>query len=245
MLLALTTLAGALLLLCGPSFRAKPQAPAADLDARLKQRVTFIPQSKPLPAQLVEVAQHYQLPMGIEVPAMSSAAPIPQVGAAATVQDLLRAIILQAPDLQLTADNNIIHIAPPTAATDPRNVLNLRLDKYCVTDQNLFQAEQALRLKIELELHPGDYAEGFVSSYGYPHGHVFTLKKLTLCRANLTVREALDELAAANGNALWLVEHNAPAVEPAKQPVAPQPESNQELAPKPWRFLPLQGAVSN
>ncbi|HYY42932.1 MAG TPA: hypothetical protein VE775_09390, partial [Pyrinomonadaceae bacterium] len=118
-MLALMTIVGATLVLFGQSFRAKP-APvsSADLSAKLAQQAAFIPQPEPLSSQLIEVAQRYQLPMGIEVRAMSGDAPAPQLRAAATVRELLDAIISQAPDLQLTVGNGLIHVTSSVAAAD-------------------------------------------------------------------------------------------------------------------------------
>jgi hypothetical protein len=73
-------------------------------------------------------------------------------------------------------------------------------------------------------------------------------KKLTLCRPDVTVREVLDGLAEANGNALWVVELDGTQAEPVKSPAparASQPESEQGPQPKPWPFLPLQNTSDN
>lgn len=248
-LLTLAATVGVALALFGQPLRARlAQGPAADLEAKLRQRATLIPRDEPLLEQLVEVAQQYRIPMGIELPKAARTAYAQLRPGDSTVQELLSAIVSQSPDLRLTVADGLVHVSSPAAASDPRNVLNLRLDKYCVKDRNIFQAEQELRLKIEMELHPDEYREGFVSSYGYPHGHPLALKKLTLCRPDVTVREVLDGLAEANGNALWVVELDGAQAEPVRSPAparASQPESEQGPRPKPWRFLPLQNTSDN
>jgi hypothetical protein len=249
-LLTLVSAAGVALALFGLPLRARlAQGPAAALEAKLRQRATFIPQDETLLEQLIKVAQQYRIPMGIELPkAVGAARTQLRFGGDATVQELLSAIVSQSPDLRLTVADGLVHVGSPAAASDPRNVLNLRLDKYCVKDRNIFQAEQALRLKIEMELHPDEYSEGFISSYGYPHGHPLARKKLTLCRPDVAVREVLDGLAEANGNALWVAELDGAQAEPVKSPSparARQPESAPAPQPKPWRFLPLQNTPDN
>jgi hypothetical protein len=248
-LLTLVAVAGAVLAFLGQPLRARlAQGPATDLEAKLRQRATFIPRDEPLLEQLIEVAQQYRIPMGIELPKAAGTAHAQLRPGDSTVQELLSAIVSQSSDLRLTVADGLVHISSPAAASDPRNVLNLRLDKYCVKDRNIFQAEQALRLKIEMELHPDEYSEGFVSSYGYPHGHPLARKKLTLCRPDITVRDVLDGLAEANGNALWVVELGGAQAAPVKSPAparASQPESEQSPQPKPWRFLPLQNTSDN
>lgn len=250
-LLTLASAAGLALALFGLPLRARlAQGTPADLEAKLGQRATFIPQDKTLLEQLVEVARQYRIPMGIELPKAAGAAraQLRPRGDASTVQELLSALVSQSPDLRLTVAGGLVHVGSPATASDPRNVLNLRLDKYCVKDRNIFQAEQALRLKIEMEQHPDEYGEGFVSSYGYPHGHPLARKKLTLCRTDVTVREVLDGLAEANGNALWVAEPGGAQAEPVKAPAhttAGQPEPEQAPRPKPWRFISLQSASDN
>ncbi len=184
-----------------------------DINAKLAQEANFVPQSEAALDQLIEVAKHFKIPMGIEWAEPANAPNLPlALGRGATVEELIVAILQQTHGYQLTTKNGVLHIYRPALASDPRSLLNLRIPKFSLKKQNLFAARAALRLAVEMTLHPEEYSEGYVSDSGYPPGHVFDGNNITFHSSNVAVREILDRLIAASGNALWVawLNHNPP-----------------------------------
>jgi hypothetical protein len=186
----------------------EPQASKERLDLAdvLTQETDFVPQSEGALDQLIEVAKHFKIPMGIEWTESAHAQNPPlSLPRGATVQELIVAILLQTPGSQMVLENGVLHIQRSALVDDPRNLLNLRISKFSVKNQNLFAARAALRLAVEMTLHPGEYTEGYLSDSGYPPGHAFDVNNITFHSSDVAVREILDHLIKANGNALWVV----------------------------------------
>lgn len=143
-----------------------------------------------------------------------------------TVRDLLTAIVSRLPDYQLTVENEVVHIAPPVIAVRGDNFLNLLIDEFRVRNENLFGAQHYLMIAIEMTLHPKDDG-GYGGGYGYDPDHGFAKRHFTYESDHLTVRQILDGLIKANGNALWIAEFDRKDFVP---PARPEPQ---------WRFVPL------
>lgn len=190
-----------------------------NLEAKLTQVASYVPESKAPHEQLIEVARRFKIPMGIEwvEPSAIISKPL-SLDTGATVQQLISAIIQQIPEYRQTKENGVLHVYQAAFAPDPQNQLNLRISQFSIKDQNLFQARSSLRLAIEMTLYPDEYTEGYISDSGYPTGHVFTLDSITFKGSSLTVREILDGLIKANNNALWLARLNRKAAGPRENP---------------------------
>lgn len=220
----------------------KALTPAQILESKLDQKATFVPQNKSALDQLIEIAQHYQIPMGIEWSGQRDVkTDALALGHDATVRELISAVLLQAPSQQLIVEDGIIHITSSDHATDAQNILNLRIEKFRMTNENLFYAEDRLRLAIDMTLHPDDYEDGFIGSYGYAPGDVFAVKNISFEASNLTVRNILDKIALANGNALWVVRLGTAEQKIDQQkPQAASRNGEQIANPLPWKFIPLR-----
>jgi hypothetical protein len=216
---------------------------AATLESKLLQKATFIPTSKSALEQLIEVAQHYHLPMGIEWNSEAKSAPAVNpllwLKDNATVQDLINAILQQSPDHHLTLERGVVHISQPELSAHPKNFLNLRIKSFDARQASLFSAEFQLRNAIHNRLYPEDFKDGFNGGYGSPHPHVFEAPNVTFSGNDLTVLEILDGIAVSNGNALWM------AVAPASEfmidkPPAKSEDEREYRASFAWSFTPLK-----
>jgi len=233
-------------LVCLPLVVAVPQKRAGksgpDLEVKLARKADFVPSDKSTLDRIVAIAKHYEIPMGIEwiggAGAEDLEVPAAAIPATRTVRDLLTAMVSRLPDYQMSVQNGVVHIAPPVIAVRSDNFLNLVIEDFEVKDDTLFGAEHELRIAIDMTLHPE--IEGYAGGYGYDPEHVFAKPHFSYKSDDLTVREILDGLAKANGNALWLVEFD-------REDFASQPKSNIEDAVKDkeeskrqWRFVPLR-----
>src|SRR5689334_17121441 len=135
-------------------FLASPGTPAQNLEAKLSQRADFIPTAGTVREQLIQVAQHYKIPMGIEwvlqreekeVKLVSSGAP--------SVMALLQMILQTTPDYSLTVRRGVVNVSDSRYAVDSRNFLNLRIDEFSLTKANVYDAQAELRFKIRATLH--------------------------------------------------------------------------------------------
>jgi hypothetical protein len=237
-----------MLLCCGsvagqsPCSKTRPPLPPASLESKLAQKATFIPGGKTVTGQLVEVARHYRLPMGVEFvgePAAPDAPP--QVEPGVTVSELINAILRNAPDHQARVYDGVVHVAHLAAAASPNNFLNMRLSRYKIEDANLFEAESKLRLMINSEMFPDLYKQGFGGGGGYRLDHTFASTCVTFQGSDLTIRDALNGIARESGNSLWVVTlrtEELKAEEPAWRQRRPDEYGHAAINTR-WRFIPF------
>jgi len=175
------------------------------LEEKLGTVTDFVPKAIAPSDQLVEVARRFNIPMGIEWVERSGTAPLDQTlrSGKRAVRELIEEIASLSPGYRVEVENGLVHIYSPEAL-HPFNPLNIRLKSYTVKDEDLFAAEHGLRLAIRFTLEPPKYRFGYAGGYGSPANHVFQFPKFTLSETNITVREVLNAIALAQGNALWI-----------------------------------------
>ena len=181
---------------------------AQDLQTKLAQRADFIPAAATVREQLVEVAQHYKIPMGIEwVPHAEEKQVKLDADGAPTVQALLNLILQAAPDYSLVVNDQVVNVSQTRYAVDSYNFLNLRIEEFNLTKADVYAAEAELRFKIHANLHPERYVGGMNGGYGegFPADTGLNVKNISFAGRNLSVRNILDRIIFANGNELWLV----------------------------------------
>jgi hypothetical protein len=194
-----------LLLLSLACIVAARSATAQSLEEKLRQTTDYVPHATGTVAQLVEVAQKFKLPAGIEwIEREASEVPAPAPPHKRAVREVLEEILRGAPDYRVQTDGGLVRIYSPAAAEHPFNFLNLRLEDYSVKKGDLFAAEDQLRWAIRFTLEPEEYANGYGGGYGHGSNDVFEFPEITLEGSNLTIREVLNRIALAQGNALWV-----------------------------------------
>ncbi|HKS10863.1 MAG TPA: hypothetical protein VJS13_15030 [Pyrinomonadaceae bacterium] len=193
-------------------YRAYPQLTAVTgpqgLEAKLAQRADFIPAAGTVRDQLVQVAQHYKIPMGIEWVLQPEERQVTlAVTETPTVLALLNLILQSVPDSSLTMEAEVVHVSDNRYVADSRNFLNLRIGEFSLTKANVYSAEFELRYRIHAALHPERYAGGMNGGYGYgfPDEDGLDVENITFDGKNLTVRNILDRIILGNGNTLWVV----------------------------------------
>jgi len=178
---------------------------AQSLEEKLATATDYVPKATAPSDQLVEVARRFNIPMGIEWVDGAGTAPLDQTlrPGKRSVKELIEEIASLSPGYRVEVDNGLVRIYSPEAL-HPFNFLNIRLKSYTVKDEDLFGAEHGLRLAIRFTLQPAKYRFGYAGGYGHPANHVFQFPKFTLSESNVTVREVLNAIALAQGNALWI-----------------------------------------
>jgi len=211
------------LLLWGVAVRG---AQADTLEEKLGGVTEFVPKASAPVDQLIEVAQRFKIPMAIEWVERSRTAPDQRVPSGKrSVRELIEEIASVAPEHRAIVDGGFVRIYSPIDSLDPLNFLNIRLKSFRVKDADLFAAEDQLRWAIRFKLEPEKYRYGYNGGYGHAADHIFQITKFTLSESDVTVREILNRIALAQGNALWVVTMKS---EDLDSPV--------KFA---WHFLPL------
>ena len=138
----------AVMLACVPVSWAAPQKQKQGLQAKLARPADFVPTDKSPLNRLVSIAQHYEIPMGIEwfEGTENLELPATAIPAKATVRDLLTGIVSRLPDYVLTIERGVVHIAPPVIAVRKDNVLNLIINHFEVNNDTMFGAQFNLRV---------------------------------------------------------------------------------------------------
>ncbi len=175
------------------------------LEERLSLRVeAFDSESKSTPVRLVEVAQQFNIPMGIEwSDDLQAKAPSPVHIRNTTVGNLLRQILTEQPGYEFRLDDGVVHIFATHLLDDPHNFLNIRLREFSLKKANMGAARFYLWGAIISHLHPrGGFGGGWG---GYSRYKDFDVEKITFSCRDLTVRQALSKIVEVEGNALWVV----------------------------------------
>src|SRR5687767_2623728 len=114
---------------------------AQDVETKLAQRADFTPAAGSVREQLIQVAQHYKIPMGIEWARKAEEKQVQLVaGEASTVRALLDAILRATPDYSVTIREGVVNVSDSRYAVDSRNFLNLRIDEFSLTRTNVYGA---------------------------------------------------------------------------------------------------------
>lgn len=253
--LSLKTIVNLLLIITGTVFMSgvsfgqveadskQPRIPLQTLESKLSQKALFIPKSKSALERLIEVARNYRIPMGLEWLEQSDGdddSPFLNESYE-TVRQLIHAILAHSPAYQVRTEEGILYIAQPFVAASHKNFLNLRISRYEVKDVNLFDAEEQLRIRINLLLFPQLYKNGYGGGYGYPPDHVFTARNITASGSDLTIRSVLNKIAASSGNALWVVQLTPKELTSERsswEQKRPDKYGHAKINSR-WRFIPL------
>lgn len=234
------------LLLCAACWGGAKAARAESLEEKLRATTDYVPTATAPVDRLVEVAQRFNIPMAVEwvdrEGTITSEKKRPTRNR--TVRRLIEEIIGKPSDYVVEVEGGLLRIYSSTAALHPFNFLNIRLDDYSVKDGDLFDAEDRLRWAIRFTLEPEKYLNGFGGGYGHGAGDVFEIKKFTLSGSDLTIREVLNQIILAQGNALWVAVIkndylNGPEPSWKKKGSGEEEEESDLSITSGWRFYPL------
>ncbi|HWN10999.1 MAG TPA: hypothetical protein VNO50_17305 [Pyrinomonadaceae bacterium] len=218
---------------------AASQVSGQSVAAKLQETREFNSQSTTLRGQLIDFAQSYGIPMGLELVAGNERPVKPIRAQNDTAINVLRKIIQHQPGYDFDSSDGVVNVYSINLVNDYKNFLNLRLRRYEITDQNLFGAKYYLQLAISQTLHPSQSYGGGYGGMGLNNNlHVV---KISFSGENLTVRQILNRLISIHDGALWIVQLN-----PAKtmkgdrfytQTLAGTGVSGPEFY---WEFVPLR-----
>jgi hypothetical protein len=171
----------------------------------LTEPAKFVPQDTAPLDQLLEVAQHFQIPMGLEWLDDPNAVYAPlSLKANSTIAELLLSIVRRAHGYRMTVINGIVNVRPAGPGQSRLNVLNLKIERFRVIKETLFDAQNELWVAIESTLHPQRFANGYEGGWGFDPTHVFARRNIDLVVVDLTVREILNRLIKAYGQVIWV-----------------------------------------
>jgi hypothetical protein len=196
------------------------------LSEKLSQPADYTPAGPQPLDQLIDLAKHYQLPMGIEwvdEPEFSTSGSEPQAppegptqgqpkNSRVTLLQLVRRMVARIPGYTVSSAYGVLLISKPDIAQSQKNPLNLKIPAYQVQDADAYAAEFQLRVEIELTLNPPDPTKGhgYGGGYGHPSGNSLSIKTINIAGQGMTVREILSRIAGQNEHILWVV-HLAPS----------------------------------
>lgn len=197
------------LLLCVAVCCSAHVACADSLEQKLLALTDYIPKAEEPLDQLIEVAQRFKVPMGVEWVERDDAAQFAALTTdphrKRTVRELIEEIAARSPGQQVFVEDKLLRIYSPAVAEHPFNFLNIRLRSYSVHEDDIFAAEDKLRWAIRFTLNPEKYRHGYGGGYGRGWPEVFQFPRFTLTAERITIREILNRITEAQGNALWVV----------------------------------------
>lgn len=232
------------LLLCAACGAVVRGTQTESLEEKLAAVTEYVPKASAPVDQLIEVAQRFKIPMGIEWVEKAGAATRekPIASEKRSLRALLEEIVKVSLGYRIEVDDGLLRIYSPAEALHPFNFLNIRLDNYSVKDGDLFAAQDQLRWAIRFTLEPEKYRNGYAGGYGHGPNDVFEVPKFTLSGEDLTIREVLNRLALAQGNALWVATIKGPDLEDDKPRWRRKSVDHGDVPiTSAWHFVPLSG----
>jgi len=182
------------------------RARTESVEEKLETLTDYRPQAISLVDQLIEVARRFKIPMGIECVEKAATATAGKTlpSKKRSVRELIQEITSVAPEYRIDVADGLVRVYSPNEALHPFNFLNINLKSYDVNAGDLFAAEDQLRWAIRFTLEPEKYLYGYAGGYGHGANDVFEFPKFTLSGSHLTIRDVLDRITLAQGNALWV-----------------------------------------
>jgi hypothetical protein len=231
------------LLLCALWWGSAKGARSASLEEKLVATTDYVPAATSPVEQLIEVAQKFNIPMAVEwvdgVGNTTSEKKLP--ARKRSVRKLIEDIVGESSNHLVEPEGGLLRIYSPTAAQHPFNFLNIRLDDYDIKDGDLFAAEDRLRWAIRFTLEPEKYENGWVGGYGHGSDSVFEITKFTISGSDLTIRDVLNRITLAQGNALWVavIKNDLNGSEPFWMKKGADDEEGGRSVTSGWHFYPL------
>ena len=232
------------LVLCAACGAAVRGTQTESLEEKLATATEYVPKATAPVDQLVEVAQRFKIPMAIEWVEKTAAATRDKAITLdkRSVRQLLEEIVRVSPGYRVEVDGGLVRVYSPAEAVHPFNFLNIRLNSYSVKDGDLFAAEHQLRLAIRFTLEPEKYRHGYAGGYGHGANDVFEIPKFSLSGADITIREVLNRIALAQGNALWVATiHGTDFERGEPRWTGKRADAGDYPITSAWHFLPLAG----
>jgi hypothetical protein len=188
------------------SAAAPSQQENTELKARLDTSVTeYSVLGAGLADALARTSKQFQIPMGIEwVREQPTLKNFGHTWKHETVREILRSIVAAYPAYALEVEGGVVHVYRPDLLHDSRNFLNLKVpDFFRVRNEAAGFANVQLRNAIQHLVSPRDVPPNAGEAGSYATG--IDEKPLTLSLGGVTVREALEKLAAASEHQIWVV----------------------------------------
>lgn len=217
---------------------------AQRLQSKLIQKVkAFDSDNSSTVSQLVDFAQRFQIPMGIEwVDNSNEKAAASMHAQNTTAQRILQQIVQEKPGITFTLSGGVVHVFTSSCISDSQNFLNLRIRHFQVENETLLGAEWLLRVAIHEVLNPRPGGYGGGHGHGVPRSDTFDVRNLSFSINNATVRQILNIIAVRQGNALWVVRILPSQMMRNGRFYAQAPSTTgKEVAPDfHWEFIPLK-----
>jgi len=214
------------------------------LQSKLNQRVkAFDSESPSTVGQLIDFAQRFGIPLGIEWLDDSRESVAPPIHVRnTTAKRILQQIVQENAGNGFILSGGVVHVFSPRIVGDDRNFLNLRVPHFQVNNESLFGADFLLRVSIIEVLNPRSGGYGGGHGHGVPRSDTFDIRNLSFSLHNAIVRQILNSIVARQGNALWVVR-----IKPMQMMangrfyVQAASATSKETAPGfHWEFIPLK-----
>jgi hypothetical protein len=194
----------ALILATGDAVRAAVSQQAAlgrALDAPVKN---FILDRKPVIEGLFDLAYEYRLPLGIEyIDADLLRRPFKVELGNVSVRVAIESLVKHLPEYRVSFSDGLVDLYSPRARRNRSNILNMTMAHFQVSRVDALEASHRLWGEVFVRLHPGQGFAGHV-----PYGALAPSDpRVTLNLENRKVYEILNAIVAADGEAMWLVQH--------------------------------------
>lgn len=148
------------------------------------------------------LGQEQHIPLGIEyIDEEALQRPITVKVGAATVGQVLGAILKQEPGYSWSVNAGVIDVSHSGVPAGSANLLNRILPDYSIPSLSITEAGVMLDRDLYDSLHPG--SQGFAGSYA---GDILPLRVGPLSMRNVTVRQALNRIVGQAKDAAWVVQ---------------------------------------
>jgi hypothetical protein len=183
------------------------QHESTELRAKLDARVSeYSLSSSGLADALIKLSKKFEIPIGIEwVRDEEASRGLTRTWRDETIRDIVRSIVKEYPGYDLQLEDGVVHVFRQDLLNDSRNFLNLKVpDFFDVHQEPAGFANIQLRTVIQNIVSPRHASPDAGEGGSYTSGSVDE-RPFTLTLRGLTVRQALESLAAVSEHNIWVV----------------------------------------
>jgi hypothetical protein len=155
---------------------------------------------------LLKVATQFQIPMGIEWSENASTAQkISESWTDADVQQVIQRLVNAQRGYEFEVKDGVVHVFPEWAKSSQQDFVNLKVQKFIVRNEVAAAATRQLRDLVKLTVSPPPQTGATAGGTAGSQLGTIEDREISLKLENLTVRDALDQIALVSDRKIWVV----------------------------------------
>lgn len=184
-----------------------PETPADGLEAKLGTRINnYSLNADNFLDALAKVASQYQIPIAVEWSEdTNTKQKVSQSWIDTDIRELIQQLVSEQPGYEFGIKNEVVHVFPKWTKSSRQNFLDLKIQKFSVDNQVPESASHQLGDLVRLKVSPAIKTGAPLRGIGWSQATSPDDFEISLELENISVRDALDQIALASNRKIWVV----------------------------------------